>query len=197
MTKTIVTTTFKTILASLLVNCIFTQPLMADDTKSAAPVNTVNPAIIKVVIHAISADGVGKVIGLLTLKDTADALEITPDIIGLKPGAHGFHVHVNPSCDAVDKTGKKAAGAAAGGHYDPANTSTHGGPYSAGHDGDLSILMVNTKGKTDQPINAPRLRLADVIGHSFIIHAESDNYSDVPKPLGGTGARVACGVVLQ
>jgi superoxide dismutase, Cu-Zn family len=28
-----------------------------------------------------------------------------------------------------------------------------------------------------------------------MIHAGGDNYADAPKPLGGGGARVACGVV--
>jgi Cu-Zn family superoxide dismutase len=28
-----------------------------------------------------------------------------------------------------------------------------------------------------------------------MIHAGSDNYSDSPKPLGGGGARIACGVI--
>ncbi|NES46128.1 superoxide dismutase family protein, partial [Moorena sp. SIO2C4] len=37
--------------------------------------------------------------------------------------------------------------------------------------------------------------VADLKGHSLIIHAQGDNYSDIPKPLGGGGARVACGVI--
>lgn len=28
-----------------------------------------------------------------------------------------------------------------------------------------------------------------------MIHAGSDNYSDDPKPLGGGGDRIACGVI--
>jgi Cu-Zn family superoxide dismutase len=28
-----------------------------------------------------------------------------------------------------------------------------------------------------------------------MIHAGGDNYSDEPEPLGGGGARIACGVV--
>jgi Cu-Zn family superoxide dismutase len=28
-----------------------------------------------------------------------------------------------------------------------------------------------------------------------MIHAGGDNYSDTPKPLGGGGERIACGVV--
>jgi superoxide dismutase, Cu-Zn family len=42
---------------------------------------------------------------------------------------------------------------------------------------------------------APHLPVADVKGHSIMIHVGGDNYSDQPAPLGGGGARFACGVV--
>jgi Cu-Zn family superoxide dismutase len=42
---------------------------------------------------------------------------------------------------------------------------------------------------------ARRLKLADVKGRAIMIHAGGDNYSDQPAPLGGGGARIACGVV--
>jgi superoxide dismutase, Cu-Zn family len=32
-------------------------------------------------------------------------------------------------------------------------------------------------------------------GRSIMIHAGGDNYSDTPAPLGGGGARTACGVI--
>ena len=43
-------------------------------------------------------------------------------------------------------------------------------------------------------VTAPHLTVADVKGRSVIIHAGGDNYSDQPAPLGGGGARIACGV---
>jgi superoxide dismutase, Cu-Zn family len=42
---------------------------------------------------------------------------------------------------------------------------------------------------------APRLKVSDLKGRSLIIHANPDNYSDQPEPLGGSGARIACGVI--
>ena len=42
---------------------------------------------------------------------------------------------------------------------------------------------------------APHLTVADVKGHSIMIHTGGDNYSDQPAPLGGGGARIVCGVV--
>ena len=38
-------------------------------------------------------------------------------------------------------------------------------------------------------------KLSDLSGRSLMIHAAGDNYSDDPKPLGGGGARIACGVI--
>jgi len=40
------------------------------------------------------------------------------------------------------------------------------------------------------------LKIADLADRSIVIHAKGDNYSDTPSPLGGGGARVACGVVV-
>jgi len=42
---------------------------------------------------------------------------------------------------------------------------------------------------------APRLKLADLPGRSLMVHAGGDNHADHPAPLGGGGARVACGVI--
>ncbi len=148
-----------------------------------------------VVMRAIDMNGVGKIIGILKLKVVGDGIEITPDLAELSPGAHGFHIHENPSCEAGEKDGKKVAGLGAGGHFDPNKTGKHEGPHGAGHEGDLTILMVAADGGSEQPVYAPKLRLDDVINRSFIIHANSDNYSDNPAPLGGSGARVACGIV--
>jgi Cu-Zn family superoxide dismutase len=92
--------------------------------------------------------------------------------------------------------GKPAAGFAAGGHYDPAHTKKHLGPLStAGHRGDLPVLVVDSHGDATRPVTAPHLTVAEIRGHSIMIHAGGDNYSDTPAPLGGGGARIACGVI--
>ena len=148
-----------------------------------------------VVMRAIDTNGVGKIIGILKIKSVAEGIEITPDLAELSPGAHGFHLHENPSCEAGEKNGQKVAGLTAGGHYDLHKTGKHEGPHGAGHEGDLTILMVAADGGSEQTIYAPKLRLEDVINRSFIIHANSDNYSDMPALLGGSGTRVACGIV--
>jgi Cu-Zn family superoxide dismutase len=146
-------------------------------------------------VHAISADGVGEKIGVVTAVDTDDGLLLTPDLAGLPPGEHGFHVHQNPSCASAEKDGNTVAGLAAGGHYDPGNTGSHKGPKHDGHLGDLPLLVVNEDGKATKSVLAPRLTVAKIEGRALMVHAHGDNFSDTPKPLGGGGARIACGVI--
>ena len=144
-----------------------------------------------VTINEISASGVGAPIGTVTLSDAPSGLVIQPNLKQLAPGEHGFHVHTNPDCGAADN----AAGMAAGGHYDPAKSEKHLGPKGEGHLGDLPALAVAPDGTATQSMTAGRLKVADVKGRALMIHAGGDNYSDQPKPLGGGGARVACGVI--
>jgi len=148
-----------------------------------------------VTINAIDAQGVGKEIGTLALSDTKDGLQVVPKLTGLPPGTHGFHVHANGNCGPGNGAdGKPAAGFAAGGHFDPANTGKHLGPEGAGHKGDMAVLTVDASGAATKAVVAPHLTVADVKGHAIVIHAGGDNYSDQPAPLGGGGARIACGI---
>jgi Cu-Zn family superoxide dismutase len=140
-------------------------------------------------------DGIGAEIGTIKVQDTAYGALFTPSLRGLPPGLHGFHVHENGHCGPAEKDGQMTAGMAAGGHYDPAKTGKHLGPYGDGHVGDLPPLVVEADGSATLPVLAPRLKVKDLAARSLMIHAGGDNYSDEPKPLGGGGARIACGVV--
>lgn len=146
-------------------------------------------------IHLIDSNGVGSSIGVVKASSSPYGTVFTPDLEGLTPGLHGFHVHQNPDCSPKEKDGKMVPGLAAGGHYDPAGFGMHAGPYKNGHLGDLPALYVDANGKAEHPVLAPRIKLSDLRGRSLMIHAGGDNYSDVPQKLGGGGARMACGVV--
>jgi Cu-Zn family superoxide dismutase len=149
-----------------------------------------------VTINKIDESGIGASIGVIQLEDTKEGLRLTPSLNGLPPGQHGFHVHEKSDCGSADDKGKKTAGMAAGGHLDPQHSGKHLGPESTeGHSGDLPFLTVDDKGAAQTAVVAPHLKVDDVAGHSLMIHAGGDNYSDQPKPLGGGGARIACGTI--
>ncbi|HZV21158.1 MAG TPA: superoxide dismutase [Cu-Zn] SodC [Hyphomicrobiales bacterium] len=148
-----------------------------------------------VTINKIDEKGVGPSIGTIVLTDTNQGMRIEPKLTGLPPGNHGFHVHAKPDCGPAEQNGKQVAGFAAGGHFDPHNTGKHLGPQSTeGHMGDMPVLAVDDKGNAGGTLLASRLKVDEVKGHSIMIHAGGDNYSDSPAPLGGGGARIACGV---
>ncbi|WP_250207248.1 superoxide dismutase [Cu-Zn] SodC [Alteromonas oceanisediminis] len=135
-------------------------------------------------------------VGHVTVSESDHGLVFTPNLSGLTPGIHGFHVHENPDCGTAVKEGETIIGGAAGSHYDPENTNNHGYPWSEdAHLGDLPALYVAQDGTAATPVLAPRLSLDDIDARALIIHAHGDNYSDTPKPLGGGGKRVACGVI--
>ena len=150
---------------------------------------------IKVTMNLITVDGVGKSVGTITIKERKDGVTLEPKLKDLPPGEHGFHVHEKPSCDPADKDGKKTAGQAAGAHYDPDNTKAHKGPGGGGHKGDMPKLVVSDKGEAKDKMEVKGVTVADFQGKALMIHAGGDNYSDTPKPLGGGGDRIVCGVV--
>lgn len=145
-------------------------------------------------MHYVTDQGTGKKIGTITAEHTSYGTLFTPNLSGLSPGMHGFHLHAQGSCDPKEKDGHMVPGLAAGGHFDPEGTGSHQGPYGKGHLGDLPALYADKSGSVTLPVLAPRVHLKDLKGHALIIHAGGDNYSDNPNPLGGGGARIACGM---
>lgn len=149
---------------------------------------------IKVQMRLVDEKGIGEFIGTVSAVQSRYGVILTPDLKNLKPGIHGFHLHQNPDCNPKEQDGKPVAALAAGGHYDPAKTGLHEGPYGKGHLGDLPALFVTQDGTAHYPVLAPRLKLSDLKGHSLMIHEGGDNHSDHPEKLGGGGGRIACGV---
>ncbi|MEW6428901.1 MAG: superoxide dismutase [Cu-Zn] SodC [Thermodesulfobacteriota bacterium] len=160
----------------------------------AAP-RPVAAAEIVVRMQEATDGGPGRELGTVTAAETRHGTVFTPALGGLAPGIHGFHIHQNPSCEPAEKEGRTVAALAAGGHYDPAGAGRHAEPWGDGHLGDLPALYVDADGRASTPVLAPRVKLADLQGRSLMIHAGGDNYADHPQPLGGGGARMACGVV--
>jgi superoxide dismutase, Cu-Zn family len=157
----------------------------------------VNAQTLQIPMQLVDAKGSAKPIGTITVRSSADGVTFAPDLEGLPPGVHGFHIHEKPSCDAAmdPAKGKVMPAQAAGGHLDPEKTSRHEGPTGLGHLGDLPALTVDGAGKATTPVAAPRLKVSDLSGHALMIHAGGDNYCDSPEKLGGGGERIACGVI--
>ena len=152
-------------------------------------------AEITVSVNLAEKTGDGAALGTIRIVETPYGLAFYPDLKGLPPGLHGFHVHEKPSCAPAEANGATVPAGAAGGHLDPAGTRKHGEPWGDGHLGDLPPLYVNADGAATSPVLGPRLKLADVKNRALMIHAGGDNHADHPAPLGGGGARVACGVI--
>lgn len=150
----------------------------------------------EVTLNLATAQGAGVAVGTVTIDETPYGLLFTPHLNGLPVGIHGFHIHENPSCDAGTKDGQPVAALAAGGHFDPTKAGKHLGPYADGHLGDLPALYINEKGNADYPVLAPRIKsLKEIEGRALMVHVGGDNHADDPAPLGGGGARMACGVI--
>ena len=143
------------------------------------------PAAVKVSL--ISAAG-SAVKGELTVSNEGDAVHITGDITGLAPGKeHGFHVHEFGKCELPDFE-------SAGGHFNPTKAQ-HGE-----HLGDMPNARADENGHAtiNAIVKGPNLVDKDgapsaIIGKALIVHAMPDDYKT--QPSGGSGARVACGVI--
>lgn len=163
---------------------------------AALAVSAVHAAEVSVIMTAVDANGAGAPLGSVKIVETPYGLAFYPDLKGVVPGLHGFHVHENPSCAPATQNGAPVAALGAGGHLDPAGTKKHGLPWGDGHLGDLPALYVAADGSATNPVLAPRLKsLNDVKDRALMVHAGGDNHADHPAPLGGGGARVACGVI--
>ena len=142
----------------------------------------------------------------VTIQTTAPGL--------LAPGAHGLHIHTVGKCEANSVA--PAGGApgdflSAGGHFQGGGVGAH--PNHAGDltslqvRGDGSAILVTTTNAFDQS------DLLDGAGTAIIIHANSDNFANIPADryqqiaggapgpdeatlaTGDGGKRVACGVI--
>jgi Cu-Zn family superoxide dismutase len=96
----------------------------------------------------------------------------------------------------------------AGGHYNP-TSQTH-----RSHAGDMPVLLVNADGTGEARFKTDRSSVAAVIGRAVIVHADADNYANIPAryhshtedvlgpdsatlATGDAGARASCGVIVS
>lgn len=144
-------------------------------------------------------DPAGQVTGKATFMPEVGGTRVLIEVSGLKPGQHGLHIHVNPSCErGPDPEGKIIDFGGAGGHFDPEKTGNHDHPEAPnrkGHAGDLPMLDVGADGTGRANFKTNKVKVSGpegVLGHSIVIHAQPDDYQT--DPSGKTGARERCGI---
>ncbi|CAN5143894.1 superoxide dismutase family protein [soil metagenome] len=140
----------------------------------------------------------GKTLGMATLTEAPHGVLLKIEAKGLTPGWHGLHFHEKGDCGAPDF---KSAGA----HVHTATTAVHGLLNPDGNDnGDLPNLFAAADGSATAELFSPlvslngaggRPALLDPDGSAIVVHASPDDYKT--QPIGGAGARVACGVIAK
>ena len=106
---------------------------------------------------------------------------VVAHIYGLPKNAGflGFHIHHGSHCAGADF-------AEADGHFDPE------GVKHPDHAGDLPPLL-SYGGEAYQAVLTGRFRVADVLGHTVVIHQNPDDFHS--QPAGNAGRRIACGEI--
>ena len=135
--------------------------------------------------------------GVATFDYSPHGVLIGIDVGSLPPGVHGLHIHAKGDCsDGGKAAGPHVHGGAAGAHglLNPA------GPEA----GDLPNLIVGEDGRGRAQFFTPYVRLGgssrhpnllDADGSALVIHAGPDD--QVSQPIGGSGDRIACGVIRR
>lgn len=162
----------------------------------AVSAQTATPAAgAKTATAAVKA-GDGKDLGTATLTEAPHGVLLRLELKGLTPGWHGVHFHEKGDCGTPDF---KSAGA----HVHTTASVVHGLLNPDGNDnGDLPNIHAGADGVAMAELYSPlvslkgaggRPALLDADGSAIVVHANPDDHNS--QPIGGAGARVACGVV--
>ncbi len=132
-------------------------------------------------------------VGIATFSASDSGAFLGISASGLSPGKHGMHIHETGSCVTPDFQ-------SAGAHLNP-GSKQHGSENPEGsHAGDLPNLLVEPDGSADTTFKIDPALLREGGGSIFraqgaalVIHANPDDLKT--DPSGGSGDRVACGVI--
>uniref|UniRef100_A0A6B2LNB5 Superoxide dismutase [Cu-Zn] n=1 Tax=Arcella intermedia TaxID=1963864 RepID=A0A6B2LNB5_9EUKA len=119
---------------------------------------------------------------------------ITGEVLGLRPGKHGFHIH---------EFGDLGNGCLSTGmHFNPFK-KPHAGPSSSErHLGDLGNIETDGEGITKFHIEDKMITLFginSIVGRAVVIHQDEDDLGlgghEDSKTTGHAGSRLACGII--
>jgi Cu-Zn family superoxide dismutase len=132
--------------------------------------------------------------GTAVVAAAGERVTITIAAVGLPVGQHGLHLHTAGKCEVPGFT-------SAGAHLNPGGHQ-HGSANPQGsHLGDLPNLSIDSNGAGTLTAELKVTRteaesaLFDTDGTAIVIHAAPDDYRT--DPTGGSGARIACGVLSR
>ena len=159
--------------------------LLAGGARAAAPATATAQLV----------NGTGASIGSVLLTEGPGGVLIELEATGLTPGWHGVHLHETGVCAA---DGFKSAGGHMGHHegvghglLNPTGPEAGDLPNLYSTDGTAHVQLFSDKVTLDPAKAGPgRLLIKD---GAVIIHAAKDD--QLTAPIGGAGARVACGVL--
>lgn len=139
-------------------------------------------------------DTSGNVIGQANLKQGPHGVLIHVRVTGLSPGKHGLHLHSHGDC--LPETGFKSAEGHVGKMEGAHGLMNPQGPEP----GDLPNIFVGEDGVGEMEaftslvsLDGGTHGLLDEDGSTFVIHQDADDH--ITQPIGGAGARVACGTI--
>lgn len=167
------------------------------------------PGTILTAVAAV-ADADGADVGSVTWTQADRSVTVHVEVHDLPPGFHGFHVHTVGECVAPFTS--------AGPHLEP------GGASHPDHAADQPVVLVNADGTGSASFATDRYSVADIVNAAVIVHANPDNYANVPErylapgpsaspvasaapvmvtgpdaatlATGDAGPRIACGVIV-
>ncbi len=146
------------------------------------------------VARAVMIDRAGEEVGDAVFWPASGGVLMRLSIDGLPSGFKGMHLHAGGACDTDG--GFTSAGA-----HLMAAAAPHGLMHPEGpHGGDLPNLYIDSMGRalvevytTLAALDDGPMGLFDADTASLMVHEGLDDH--VTQPIGGSGARIACGVI--
>lgn len=174
-------------------NATAPKPAPGSTSVAPAPAPATEPA--QPTAHATLTAAAGSSLqGGFTFVNQGSGISIRGEITGLEPRSeHGFHIHEVGECTLPNFE-------SAGAHFNPTKAD-HGNPESdTRHLGDLPNAKADENGRALIDMNIQGVTLMDkdgapteILGKAIVVHAGKDDFKT--QPSGGSGDRIACGVI--